>query len=57
MDKIRILVVSGRDWKTEYNIPQNVKLYSYDKDEIKKIIDELDEDCKNYKEKLEKESL
>lgn len=36
MDKIRILVVSGRDWKTEYNIPQNVKLYSYDKDEIKK---------------------
>ena len=28
-----------------------------DKDEIKKIIDELDEDCKNYKEKLEKESL
>ncbi len=36
MDKIRILVVSGRDWKTEYNIPQNVKLYSYDKDSIKK---------------------
>lgn len=36
MDKIKILVVSERDWKTEYTVPEWVKLYSYKTDEIRK---------------------
>ena len=36
MDKIKILVVSDRDWRTEYNIPEFVKLFFYKIDEIKK---------------------
>lgn len=36
MNKIKILVVSDRDWKTEYNIPDFVKIYTYKTDEIKK---------------------
>lgn len=36
MNKIKILVVSDKDWKTEYNIPDFVKIYTYKTDEIKK---------------------
>ena len=36
MDRIKILVVSDKDWKTEYNIPDFVKIYTYKTDEIKK---------------------